>query len=401
MRSLLLELTPARVLVTKAAGCLWRGAYFGPLAPLRYLELPRPRLPGARWVRVRTLLGGICGSDVHQVWLDGSLSVAPAALPGASPAFLGHEAVGVVLEVGPEVRTLRPGDRVVMDGTDDCFAAEREPRCRACAAGNRIVCERTGETRFGAIGGGWSEEFVRHESNLFPVPEDLTDEEAVLIEPASNGVRAALRARPAPGEKVLVIGAGTIGLMTIQALLAAEPECDVSASVLFRRQAEEALARGARRALVREDLLEAAARLTGARVYRGFGSNRTTSGGFDLICDCVGSARTLGAALRCTRTGGRVLLAGAALRPMKLDLTPVWHQEVDLLGMRSHGVEQWHLRRMASFERVLEWRREGRMKLSGLLTDRFRLAEYRRALSLAAARNKQRHWSLKVAFDFR
>jgi threonine dehydrogenase-like Zn-dependent dehydrogenase len=114
------------------------------------------------------------------------------------------------------------------------------------------------------------------------VPPELSDEEAVLLEPASNGVRAALRARPARGEKALVIGAGTIGLMTVQALRAAEPGLDITAAVLFDRQAEQAVARGADRAIVREDLFAAAARLTGARVYTGLGRNRAATGGFDF-----------------------------------------------------------------------------------------------------------------------
>jgi threonine dehydrogenase-like Zn-dependent dehydrogenase len=289
-----------------------------------------------------------------------------------------------------------------MDGSNDCHSLGIESPCRACAEGNRIVCENAAETRAPQPqGGGWSEEFVRHEASLFPVGPELPDEEAVLIEPASNGVRAAIRAAPRPGERALVLGAGTLGLMTIQALRAAEPECDITASVLFPRQAEEALARGADRALVRGDLYEATRSVTGARVYRGFRGNRTTTGGFDLACDCVGSAATLGTALRCVRTGGRVVLVGAALSPMDIDLTPVWYQEVDILGLRSHGVETWAGVRLPSYERVVRWVREGKMRLGGMLTHRFPLGDYREALRLAVARDKERAWSIKVAFDFR
>ena len=363
--------------------------------------MPQPPLPGPRWVRVRTRLAGICGSDLHLVFVHGSLSVAPAALPGRSPGFLGHEAVGEVVEVGGEVKSLAPGDRVAMDGSSDCFSMGIDPPCRACAEGNRIVCHNATELREPQpAGGGWAEEFVRHESNLFRVPPGLSDEEAVLLEPASNGVRAAMRARPEPGERALVIGAGTIGLMTIQALRAAQPGLDITAAVLFDRQAREATGRGADRALVREDLYEATARLTGAHIHKGFGRNRVATGGFDLACDCVGSAGTLGTALRCMRAGGRVVLVGAALAPMSVDLTPVWYHEVDVRGMRSHGVEEWEGERLASYARVVKWLGEGRLKLAGMVTQRFALGEYRRALSLAVARDKGREWSLKVAFHF-
>ncbi len=400
MKSLVIDLSPVRVLATRALAPVWPGAYFGPLAPLRYVDEPRAPLPGAGWARVRTRLAGICGSDLHLVFVQGSLSVAPAALPGRSPGFLGHEAVGEVVEVGPGVRSLASGDRVVMDGSSDCFSMGIESPCRPCAEGNRIVCYNTVEhTGPQPAGGGWAEEFVRHESNLFKVPPELSDDEAVLLEPASNGVRAALRAEPRPGERALVVGAGTIGLMTIQALRAAEPALDITAAVLFDRQAEEAVARGADRALVRGDLFDAAARLAGARIYTGFAANRVAVGGFDFVCDCVGAPGTLGTALRCTRAGGRVVLVGAALTPMKIDLTPVWYHEVDIRGMRSHGVEEWEGRRLPSYERVVGWVREKKMRLAGMVTHRFPLSQYRRALTLAAARDKGRDWSLKVAFE--
>ncbi len=402
MKSLVIDLSAPRVIAAAVLGSVWPGAFFAPFAPLRLVDLPPAPLPGPRWVRVRTRLAGVCGSDLHLVFVQGSLAVAPAALPGRSPGSLGHEAVGDVVEVGAEVRDFKPGDRVAMDGSSDCFSMGIDPPCPACAAGNRIVCWNAAEHAGPQPeGGGWGEEFVRHESNLFKVPPELTDEEAVLLEPASNGVRAALRARPEAGEKALVIGAGTIGLMTIQALRAAEPGLDITAAVLFDRQAEEARARGADRALVREDLVAAAARLAGGRVYSGFGRNRVCVGGFDFACDCVGGPGTLGTALRCVRPGGRVVLVGAALAPMGIDLTPVWYHEVDIVGMRSHGVEDWGGARLPSFQRVVTWVREGRMRLSGFVTHRFPLAEYRRALTLAAARDKARTWSLKVAFELR
>ena len=401
MRSLELDLAPWRVIATKVAAPFCPCAYFRPFAPLRYRVHPEPPLPGGRWARVRTRLGGICGSDLHLVFLEGSLSVAPAVYPGRRPTFLGHETVGVVEEVGPDVSRVRRGDRVVMDGSNDCLSMEIDPPCPACASGNRIVCYNAAEKRGPQpSGGGWSESFVRHEASLWPVDASIPDEEAVLMEPASNGVRAALRASPRPGERALVIGAGTIGLMTIQALRAAEPEVDITVSVLFERQADEAMARGADRALVRGDLYEAARQVTGSRVYTGFRSSRAMTGGFDLACDCVGSPATLSTALRCVRTGGRVVLVGASLWPMKLDLTPVWYNEVDLLGMRSHGVETWRGETMPSYARVEKWVREGRLRLGGMLTHRYPLEEYRKALEMAAARDKQKDWAIKVAFDF-
>ncbi|HID87525.1 MAG TPA: hypothetical protein EYP55_09145 [Anaerolineae bacterium] len=212
-------------------------------------------------------------------------------------------------------------------------------------------------------------------------------------------MRAALRGEPRPGDRVLIIGAGTLGLMTLQAIRAAQPDCDITVSVLFEYQAEEALRRGADRALIREDLYQATARLTGARLYRGFRGNRMLLGGFDLIYDCVGTEATLGTALRCARAGGKVVLVGVKLAPMELDLTPVWHQEVDLRGFHAHGVEEWEGERLSSYERVVQWVQEGRMNLKGMVTHRFPLDQYRQALALASAWDKQRYRSIKVVFE--
>ncbi len=400
MRTVYMELNPLRVLVTKALGRFWRGAYFAPFAPLFYREVPSPPLPGPRWVRVRNRLAGICGSDLHLVFIEGSLSVAPAALPGHARMYLGHEVVGEVIEVGSEVTRVKVGDRVVLWAGGECINMELDPPCRHCAQGNWALCENASELKGPRpVGGGWSQEMVRHEGYLFPVPEDLTDEEAVLIEPAANGVRAALRGEPRPGDRVLIIGAGTLGLMVLQALRAAQPEVDITVSVLFPYQAEEACNRGADRALIQENLFEATAQLTGAKLYRGFRGNTMLLGGFDLIYDCVGNDQTLETALRCTRGGGRVVLVGVKLDRMKIDLTPVWYQEVDLRGFHAHGTEEWKGERMASYERVIRWMQEGKVRLQGMVTHRFPLHEYRQALRLASAWDKQRYRSIKVAFE--
>ncbi len=400
MKTIYIELDPLRIVATKFLGKVWRGAYFSPLSPLHYTEVPRPALPGPRWARVRTRLAGICGSDLHLVFIEGSLSVAPAALPGHARMYLGHEAVGEIIEVGPEVTRFEVGDRVVLWGGGECINMEMDPPCRHCAQGNWALCENASELKGPhPVGGGWSEEMVRHEKALFPVPEDLTDEEAVLIEPAANGVRAALRGDPQPGDKVLIIGAGTLGLMVLQALRAAQPDVDITVSVLFSYQAEEARKRGADRALIREDLFEATAGLTGAKLYRGFRGNTMLKGGFDLVYDCVGVEETLETALRCARAGGRVVLVGVKLDRMKIDLTPVWYEEVDLRGFHAHGTEEWRGERLSSFERVIKWMREGKLNLKGMVTHRFPLREYRQALLMASARDKQRYRSIKVAFE--
>ena len=216
-------------LTTLAAGALSDDLYVGPHACTRYTDLPEPPLPGDRWVRIRTRLGGICGSDLSVVTLKASPSTSPFS---SFPFVLGHENVGDVVEVGRGVRTVAPGARVIANPFLCCEPRELTPPCDACAEGHHQRCARVtegaippglimGATR--SLGGSWGEEFVAHESQLLGAPESLPDEEAVLVEPFACTVHAVLASALAPGDRVLVIVAGSIGLLTVAALRALAP----------------------------------------------------------------------------------------------------------------------------------------------------------------------------------
>src|SRR5947209_5644900 len=210
-----LELTPGRVLATKLLGYFWRGAYFSSFAPFQVQNLPRQPLPDAHWVRVRNTLAGVSGSDLDLIFIDRASNIAPAALPKRNPIYLGHEVVGEVIEVGDRVQRLRAGQRVVLQYGPNCVTADAQPLCRGCAAGNYSLCEYGAFHAMQAIGGGWSEEMLLHEQQLFRVPDELTDAQAVLLAPSAVATHAVLRHLPHTGDKVLIIGAGTIGLLTL------------------------------------------------------------------------------------------------------------------------------------------------------------------------------------------
>ena len=147
------------------------------------------------------------------------------------------------------------------------------------------------------------------------------------------------------------------------------------------------------------DLYQEAARLTGGKVYQGMFGNRMLLGGFDVVYDCVGIPSTLKDALRLARAGGTVVLVGVHLEPMKIDLTPVWYWEVDLIGVYAHGAEDWLGERVSTFELIARLMREGKMNVDGFITHRFTLAEYRQAI--ATAIHQPRTHSIKVVFDYR
>jgi threonine dehydrogenase-like Zn-dependent dehydrogenase len=197
---------------------------------------------------------------------------------------------------------------------------------------------------------------------------------------------------------VLVLGCGTIGFLLIQVLQLLQSACEITAVAQFPWQAEMALAYGAQHVfLATDDGFAETARRTGARLYQGQAGNRMLLGGFDLIFDVVGITATLNNALRWTRAGGAVILVGINLHRMRLDVTPVWYQEVDLIGAVGHDVVTWGGETLSTFELAMRWMQQGKLDCTDLLTHRFPLDAYRQAFQTAA--DKKSFRSIKVAFD--
>jgi threonine dehydrogenase-like Zn-dependent dehydrogenase len=402
MRTMVLDVSVPRIVLTRLLGRLTRAAYFAPTSPLRLVDLPEPPLPAPNWVRVRNRLCGICGSDLHQLFVDASLDVAPVALPSHRRVFLGHEMVGDVVEVTGSAPGFAVGDRVVRWGrADDCRARGRTELCPACARGHRVLCQFASEPREQEpIGGGFGDTFITPASTLLPVPAELADAQAIFAEPAAVAIHAAWRKPAAAGDRVLILGCGTIGFLLIQAIRALQPDCEITALAQFPWQAEMARAYGAHHTFrTGDDGYAQVARLTGARLYTGRGDNRMLLGGFDAVFDVVGTAGTLNNALRWTRAGGAVVLVGVNLHRMSLDVTPVWYQEVDLIGAVGHDVVTWDGETLSTFELAMRWMKEGKLDVGALLTHRFPLEAYRRAFAVAIDKSAQR--SIKVAFELR
>ena len=401
MKAVLSSISPARVLFTRLMRHLGRVPYLGPLSTIYLREVPLPSSPGPGQVRIHNRLCGICGSDLHVVLGEGDLRISLAAIPTAHYPFTGHEIVGEVTEVGPGVTRLKVGDRVVRERDVSCMALGLQPPCHQCAIGNYCLCEAPAEAlRSGAVGGGWSEDIVSEEGFFFPVPHELTDEQAVLIEPIGSGIRAVIRRTPQPGEKVLIIGQGTQGLGTLLSIRALQPDCHVTVLARFPHQADLSRRYGADEVIMLSaDLYQEAARLTGGKVYQGMFGNRVLVGGFDVVYDCVGIPSTLKDALRLARAHGTVVLVGVFLELMKIDFTPVWHRELDLIGVLAHGAEDWQGERVGTFELIARLMREGKIKVDGLITHSFTLPEYRQAVATAV--QQARTHSIKVVFDYR
>lgn len=339
--------SPVRYLTGRAAtstqvGGRAAGVLAANLSPLRLLSRPDPCRPGSDWTRVRPIRSGICGSDLGL--LTGRNSPYLSAVV-SMPFTPGHEVVGQTLDdlpAGDGRPELPRGTRVVLDPVLGC-AARGIDLCPGCATADRNRCDRITagavsaglQTGFCAdTGGGWSRMLVAHRSQLHPVPDSLDDHAAVLVEPLACAIRAVRRVPIPPGARVLVVGAGTVGLLTLLALREHSKAGPVYAVARYAHQRERAEALGATDVLSPDRVARALRRATGGFLATPDRGAEYLLGGVDVVFECTGGSG-LDTALRVARAGGTVVLSGMPNRGA--DLTPAWFRELELVGAYASG----------------------------------------------------------------
>ena len=303
---------------------------------LEIAELPQPSV-GADEVLVRVAACGICGSDVHGY--DGSSG---RRIP---PLVMGHEAAGTVAQVGADVAGYRAGDRVTFDSTVYCG------RCEFCRRGEMNLCDNRqvigvscGDYR---RHGAFAEYVVVPERILYHLPENFAFEEAAMLEAVSVALHAVGVSEVRPGNSALVIGAGMIGLLTLQAARAAGCErvfiADVDATRL-----ELARKLGADETLhcSGDELVSQIKDLTGGQ-------------GVDITYEAVGRNETVGAAIDATCKGGTVTLIGNIRPEVTLPLQKVVSRQIRLQGSCASSGE---------YPRAIEMIADGRIKVKPLIT---------------------------------
>jgi threonine dehydrogenase-like Zn-dependent dehydrogenase len=356
---------------------------------LRLVHRDPPRTPGDGWVRVRPRLSGICGSDLATLGGHTSLYFTPLV---SMPFVPGHEVVGETLDDAPG---LPRGTRVVLDPVLGCEARGLEP-CDACLSGLRNRCDRVTvghvspglQTGFCSdTGGGWSGQLVAHTSQLHPLPDELPDERAVLVEPLACAVHAARRAKVSDTDSVLVVGAGAVGLFITLALRELTPTASVTVVAKHRGQAELARRFGATDVVAPREVIGGVRRTTRALRLEPERGSAYLLGGVDVAIDAVGSPASIDTALRTTRAGGRVLLAGVPAAGV--DLTPAWFRELDVSGAYASGGD--------AFDAAITLAPSA--PLDGLVGVAYPLDRWREALDHAG--DAGRLGTVKVAFDLR
>jgi threonine dehydrogenase-like Zn-dependent dehydrogenase len=386
----------SRYTAAKAIGGRLPGLLVGPIAPVRLVTREEPRIRHTGWARVRPSLSGICGSDLGVI--TGSTSLYFAAL-ASMPYVPGHELVGTLVD---DCVDLPKGTRVVLEPVLACAARGLEP-CDQCSVGRTNLCDRITvghvapglQTGFCAdTGGGWGEEMMAHRSQLHPVPDGLSDERAVLVEPLACAVQLARRAQVPEGGHVLVSGAGAVGLFATLALRELTPAGRITVVAKHPAQRDLARAFGATDVAVPEEALRAVRRSTRALKPATAGlpgpvtraAGELLLGGVDVAVDAVGSTSSLDLALRATRAGGRVVLSGM---PSTVDLSPAWFRELEVAGTYAARGEDFR----TAFELAAA------APLDGVVAGRYPLHRWREALD--HAQSAGRLGSVKICFDVR
>jgi len=375
-------------------------------SPLTLKRVTAPRLPGLGWVRVKPLMSGVCGSDLAVLSSTGSRYLSALT---SFPFIPGHEVVGEVIEVGTTVSRVNIGDRVVLEPALGCTVRGITNKCHPCLNGNSANCERVTEGDIGVgiqtgycydTGGGWGEELVAHESQLHRVPDRLPNHVAVLAEPLSCAIHSVIRASVVTDNQVLVGGCGTLGLLTITALRFLGPTCRIVAVAKYPHQAKLAYDLGADHVVPPGyGSYTELARLTAGAMYPLQFDKPVVVGGVDVSFECVGSLSSLEDVVRWTRARGTVVLVGMP-KVSKIDLVPLWYQELRLEGTYAYGMESLSTERKRSFELALDLLDdpERAYLLSNLVSHRFPLRDYRRAISTAIATGIT--GSVKTVFQF-
>ena len=315
--------------------------------------LPDPTLPGPQGVIVGVTAAAICGSDLH--FFDGDLPT----LDGLS---IGHEAVGTVVEVGDAVNSVAVGDRVMVSCIAGCG------HCPGCGAGDPAICDN-GSTIFGfgaGLGGAQAELLAvpAADATLMKLPDSIDDEAALLLtDNLATGWTAARRGDVGPGQSVLVLGLGAVGLCAVRA----------------------AVALGAARVFVYDPV---AGRRTRGETFGGIAVgddvvaevlDATSGRGVDVVIDAVATDKSLDLAFSAVRTGGTVSVVGIHdMAPYPMPILMGVYRSVTL-RMSMAAVQ-------SSWREVVPLITAGKLDTTGVFTHRLPLEQAADAYAQISAR---------------
>jgi L-iditol 2-dehydrogenase len=324
------------------------------LTGLRQIEMadvPKPVIKGDKDVLLKVAVVGICGSDVHY-YLRGKIGSQVVQYP----YIVGHECSAVVEAAGKKVKKVKPGDEVVVEPAVACH------KCRQCKMGRENTCEKL---KFlgtpGQLSGCLCEYIVMPEDCCLPTKGRITLEEGALCEPLAIGVYTIKQAKVNMGDKVVILGAGPIGLSCLAAARhKGIREIYMTDKLDYR--VEFAKKTGAKWA-GREN------RLSGNQEIR-------ESGGVDVVCECAGQQETVDQAVEILGPGGKLMLVGIPpFERFSFAVDKIRRKEITIINIR---------RQNRCTAEAIKLVGSGRRKIASFVTHRFKLEQAKNALELVA-----------------
>ena len=311
----------------------------------RYEDCPPPQV-GPNDVLIDVAYCGLCGTDIHMY--HGTWQLYENHSPG-------HEVAGVVSEVGPEVKSFQPGDRVAVDPGLCCGV------CEFCRSQRHHLCpDRLGMYHYKR--GGFAELTCVRDIQVYKLPDHLSLKRAAFLEPVSCCVHGMEKAAIQPGQSVAILGGGAIGMIIMQlALLSGAARVVISEPQAKRR--ELALALGAH---------EAIDPLAGDPVAR---IKELCPGGPDVVIECAGLPVTVAQGLNMVKRGGRMVLFGVNKPETMVEFNPfrIYREEISIVGsVLSAG----------ACPRALELIASGRLQVEPLISHILPLSQFNRAIEL-------------------
>jgi 6-hydroxycyclohex-1-ene-1-carbonyl-CoA dehydrogenase len=313
--------------------------FHGAHQPLTVEQIATPE-PKAGEILVKVAGCGVCHTDLH--FIDHGVPTMKKP-----PLILGHEASGTVAAVGAGVTNWNVGDRLLLPAVFGCG------QCRLCRMGRENVCENM--VFFGSsVDGAYAEYLVSPAHAAIPLPAEIPLVEGAIIADATTTPFHAVvnRGQVKPGDAVVVFGCGGIGLNCVQ--IAAAVGGQVIAVDIADHKLDWALKLGAKATLNPRSVERLDKEL-----------RKLTGGGADVAFECIGNPATQEQAFNAVRTGGRFVVVGSSDKPMTLNTGKVMFREIEIVG--SLGC------RVVDYPRVIELARQGKIKVSELVTAKFPL----------------------------
>lgn len=315
---------------------------------IRVLDVEEPPPPGAGQVKVKVQWCGICGSDLHE-YLAGPIFVpvneAHPITGLKAPVILGHEFSGEVVEIGPGVTNVKVGDRVVSNCMVVCG------KCYYCMRYQHTFCEKLAIVGLMAHG-GFAEYVNVPDFGLYKLPDNVSSEAGALVEPLAVGSHGVRQAPVIQGDTVVILGAGPIGLATLQSARSAGASKIFIIEIAEKRK-EYARQLGATAVFDPrfEDVFKRVWEATG-----GFGA--------DVAFECIGNEKTAPMAVNLTRKGGKTVIVGLFEKESSVNFNNIMLAERHVIGVFGHRGE---------FSVVIDLLADGRIKAEPMITRKISL----------------------------